>query len=138
MCKHCFQRKSCFKKHIRGHFIQDNSSKINQTEVQEGNAIGKQTENRAASPDINHINETDETSTIAERKDSVDRWKELTQHKCPFCGKLMLKRNIPRHCREKHNEEIVNAATCVDMTKGIYLVCKSTHGGVVCHIKKDL
>jgi len=99
MCKHCFQRKSCFKKHIRGRFKQDNSSEISQTEVQVGNAIGKQTENRAASPDINHINETDETSTIAERKDSVDSRKELTQHKCPYCGKFMLKRNIPRDCR---------------------------------------
>ena len=64
--------------------------------------------------------------------------KEQTQHKCPFCGKAMLRRSIPRHCREKHTEEIVNAATCVDDIKGIYLVRKSTQGGVSMSRKKDL
>jgi len=50
----------------------------------------------------------------------------------------MLRRSIPRHCMEKHTEEIVNASSCVDDIKGIYRVRKYTHGGVgyPCHVKK--
>ena len=52
----------------------------------------------------------------------------------------MLRRSIPRHCREKHTEEIVSAATFVDDIKGICAVRKSTHGGVgyPCHEKRSL
>jgi len=99
------------KKHIKSHFKQDNSSKINQPEIHEGNSVGKQTESGAASLDSKHVNEPDETNTGDDSKDSFKSGKVQTQHKCPFCGKAMLRRSIPTHCREKHNEEIVNAAT---------------------------
>ena len=139
VCKHSIKRKSCLKKHIKSHFKQDNSSKINQPEIHEGNSVGKQTESGAASLDSKHVNEPDETNTGDDSKDSFKSGKVQTQHKCPFCGKAMLRRSIPTHCREKHNEEIVNAATFVDDIKGICFVRKSTHGGWGIHVtKKDL
>ena len=80
------------------------------------------------------------------RIDSFKSGKEQTQHKCPFCGKAILRRSIPRHCREKHTEEIVNAATCVDDIKLVLMIlgnisCSKIYpwrGGVSMSRKKDL
>nr|XP_039268649.1 uncharacterized protein LOC120343514 [Styela clava] len=59
---------------------------------------------------------------------------------CPVCRKEMCSRSLPRHYRNIHNKEIENVVYCVDKIRGLYMVRRSSKGGVFypIHIKKNL
>ena len=49
-------------------------------------------------------------------------------------------KSLARHCREMHNTEIVNVATCVDEQRGLFLIRNSSRGGAAypIHVRKVL
>lgn len=66
------------------------------------------------------------------------------QSSCPFCGKVMLKRNLNRHIKSVHKDKIDKewdysyTGTIVDVQKGLYIVAKNKGGSlfplhVQCH-----
>ena len=63
-----------------------------------------------------------------------------TSKTCPFCEKSMHPKSLTRHCREMHNTQIVNVATCADKQRGLFLIRNSSRGGVgyPIHVRKVL
>ena len=68
------------------------------------------------------------------------RRETLKQKECPHCGKMMHEKSLGRHCKSFHDDDFVAKATCVDVERGLFLVRRSSHGGVgfPIHVKKVL
>ena len=68
------------------------------------------------------------------------RRETLKQKECPHCGKMMHEKSLVRHCKSFHDDDFVARATCVDVERGLFLVRRSSHGGVgfPIHVKKVL
>lgn len=106
-----------------------------------------------AKPQKINVNTTSSMPSIPEREVSEDEFGNSTEKEqpdepkpkrqkserkeCPVCTKVMDVRSLPRHQREIH-KEIYPTNVCVDEKRGLYMVRKSSHGGVAypLHVQK--
>ena len=155
VCEKTILNRVRFTKHLKTHSstptppvstVQDDGHATDCSSVDAGND-GKNTD---SFPEGGDIDCSDEAKTRSNGGDDEEEehTSDMTRSKrnnpdlkeCPFCLKAMHRNSLARHCREIHNTEIVNTATCVDEKLGLFLVRNSCRGGVAypIHVQKVL
>ena len=125
-CEKTILNRNRFVKHVESHKQQHVVEDVSESPSQSRESAAASTQNGANCGESADSEPQPKRRRLGEKKE------------CPICKKQMDPRSVPRHLRDIHGQEIPKSV-CVDEGRGIYMVRKSSKGGVAypIHVQKS-